>query len=108
MKVVNGKNYITMKINIEVNGSDPEIKEFLELLAKFETLGTVGVNRTIPVVYDGDGSARLQFEAKDPLGNDLIEEYRERIRSGGKLNMDEKNFMEQLDHHVVKEHYIGE
>lgn len=49
-------------IDIRVEFDDvAELKELLALLRKIQWCGEVGATREIPVVVDGDGSARLNF-----------------------------------------------
>lgn len=93
-------------LNIKVVGGKEEISEFLLLLAKMETLGDVGANRTIPVAYDGDGSGNLKFEALDGQIN-MIGQLKDSIQKGKKLNMDDENFLTQIDN-KIETHYIGE
>lgn len=71
------------KINLEIVGDENTILEFIALCAKLDLLGSVGSSRTIPVFYDGDGSARLRFKCNVPGKNtdsdvELIQLWKDR------------------------------
>lgn len=91
-----------VKVNIELIGNEEDVLSFIGLCAKIELLGIWGANRTIPVTVDGDGSARLIFNAKAEVENrgtvDLVQFWKENNRD---------DFEEQL-YSEIKTHYIGE
>ncbi len=93
---------------IEISGGNAEVLEFIALCAKIEILSSVGANRTIEVVVDGDGSADLKFNAiatvESQIGDhlievDLIEMWKEKNRN---------QFIKQIDLNEMHEHFIGE
>ena len=49
------------KLTLSVIGNDAELKEFIKLCAYIQSFGTYGMNRTLHVTTDGDGSGRLTF-----------------------------------------------
>lgn len=95
------------KTTIEVIGGQEEINEFVQLLAKIQTLGIIGANRTIPVSVDGDGSGQLTFKIQkikpEPIGKMI-----KSALNNGLLNMDKTPFMQQIEEGTLETHYIGE
>jgi hypothetical protein len=61
---------IMRRIRLDVVGGKDEIRAFLELCLSIEYLGIKGMNRSILVDVDGDGSGRLNFF--DQNNNDLM------------------------------------
>lgn len=93
-------------IDIKIVGEEFEIKEFLQLLAKIQYLGTVGASRTIPVHIDGDGSGQLKFEV---IGQpEVMKKYQQLIAEEKLIGLDSETFKKQLDDTALEMHYIGE
>ena len=49
------------KMTIDVIGNDAELQEFLKLCQFIQSFGVYGMNRTLHVTTDGDGSGKLHF-----------------------------------------------
>ena len=49
------------KLTLTIIGHDTELQEFLKLCQYIQSFGTYGMNRTLHVTTDGDGSGRLRF-----------------------------------------------
>ena len=84
-------------INVKISGGQPEITEFLSLLAKIQHLGSIGASCTIPLTVDGDGSGQLRFETLETEGNLIeqfkLESFKNQVREGAE---------------TLEAHWIGE
>ena len=49
------------KLTLSVIGHDAEIQKFLNVCQFIQSFGIYGMNRTLHVTTDGDGSGRLSF-----------------------------------------------
>ena len=49
-------------LDVRVIGYEPEINEFITLIAVIQELGRQGASRDIQLSVDGDGSGRLKFQ----------------------------------------------
>lgn len=99
-----------MHVDIRITGEEFEIKEFLQLLAKIQYLGTVGSSKTIPVHVDGDGSGHLRFEVvseSDPP-SDIMKRYNQLIIDDKIIGIDSESFKSQLNNNKLETHFIGE
>lgn len=70
-------------ITIKVTGREDHLTKFIQLCKTMQYLGSLGSSRTVQVWFDGDGSARLNFDYTDTdardvsiLGDNPLEEYR--------------------------------
>lgn len=93
--------------DIRVTGSQDELQEFLQLLAKIEYLGITGANRELVVVVDGDGSGQLNFSTLNENEPKVYEKVLDIVKAGQRLRGDTKPFRQQINGEMDK-HYIGE
>ena len=79
---------------------DADLNDFLIALRKMQWCGDVGAGRKLPIVIDGDGSGRLDFQYIQENGK--LKNIRENV------TLDEEKMKKVSDGHDFETHYIGE